>query len=210
MSRHQDDWDFGQFFGGFGRGPKGFGFGGPGPKGGWKNWGGPGGRRRAPVFESGELKFIILRLLREKPRHGYDVIKALEERMWGCYTPSAGAVYPTLQMLEDQGYVRAAETDGKKVYHITPEGERFLDENRHTLDDIFERLRDTVRDFAGGAMGDLNRAFSRLATTTYKRAWRGGPGHPALTRITEILNRAAEEIERAWDAPDHPQSPTPV
>jgi DNA-binding PadR family transcriptional regulator len=191
-----DDWDFGQFFGGFGRGPR-------GPRGSWKHWGGPGGRRRAPIFESGELKFIILRLLREKPRHGYDVIKALEERMWGCYTPSAGAVYPTLQMLEDQGYVRGVETDGKKVYHITSEGERFLDEHRHTLDDIFERLRETVRDFAGGAMGDLNSAFSRLAATTYKRAWRGGPGHPAIRRAAEILTRAADEIEKAWDAPEH-------
>jgi DNA-binding PadR family transcriptional regulator len=204
MSRHQDDWNFGDFFAGLGRG----GFG-RGPQGRWKQWGGHGPRRRAPIFESGELKFIILRLLKEKPRHGYDVIKALEERMWGCYTPSAGAVYPTLQLLEDQGYVRSAETEGKKVYHITPEGERFLEEHRDTLDDIFERLRDTVRDFAGGAMGDLNRSFSRLAATTYKRAWRGGPGNPALRRVVEILDRAAAEIERAWDEPESPTEPTP-
>jgi len=122
--------------------------------------------------------------------------------MWGCYTPSPGAVYPTLQLLEDQGYVRVAEAEGRKVYHITPDGERFLEEHRGTLDEIFERLRDTVRDYAGGAMGDLNGAFAHLAKTTYKRAWRGGPGHPTIKRVTEILNRAAAEIEQAWEQPE--------
>src|SRR5437762_4232075 len=93
-------------------------------------------RRRNQMFESGEVKFVILRLLREKPRHGYEIIKALEERMGGHYTPSAGTVYPTLQLLEDQGYVRAVETEGRRVYHITAEGEHFLDENRDVIDDI--------------------------------------------------------------------------
>jgi DNA-binding PadR family transcriptional regulator len=193
MARHRDDWDFGDFFGGVGSREW---------NAQWKEWANRARRRRAPIFESGELKFIILRLLKEKPRHGYEIIKALEERMRGCYTPSAGAVYPTLQMLEDLDYVRAVETDGKKVYHITPAGELFLEENRDTLDDIFERLRDTVRDFAGGAVGDLNGAFARLATTTYKQVWRNGPGHPAIKRVTEILRRAASEIEQAWDADD--------
>ena len=108
----------------------------------WKGWAGRGGRpRRAQFFESGEMKFVILRLLKEKPRHGYDIIKALEDKMGGCYTPSAGTVYPTLQLLEDQGHVRAAEVDGKKVYHITPEGERFLSEHHDVLEDILERVR---------------------------------------------------------------------
>src|SRR4051794_40871815 len=110
MNRHRDDWDFGELFSGFGSRDW---------NNRWKHWAGRGGRRRGPIFESGELKFIILRLLKEKPRHGYEVIKALEERMWGCYTPSPGAVYPTLQLLEDQGYVRGVDTEGKKVYHIT-------------------------------------------------------------------------------------------
>ena len=195
MSKSRDDWGFGEFFTGFGP----FGW-----KGSWGGRGGRPGRGRQQIFESGEVKFVILRLLKEKPRHGYEVIKALEERMWGCYSPSPGAVYPTLQLLEDQGYVRAVETDGRKVYHITADGERFLEEHRGTLDEIFERLRDTVRDYAGGAMGDLNGAFAHLAKTTYKRAWRGGPGHPAIKRVTEILNRAAAEVEQAWEAPDEP------
>jgi DNA-binding PadR family transcriptional regulator len=155
--------------------------------------------RRRHMFESGEVKFVILRLLREKPMHGYEVIKALEERLAGCYTPSAGTVYPTLQLLEDQGYVRSQEQDGKKVYHITPEGEKFLDENKSTLEDIFDRVRDTVRDFAGGRMGDLHRAFSRVSSATYKRAWRWGPDHPAMPRVIEILRKAADDIEAEWE-----------
>jgi DNA-binding PadR family transcriptional regulator len=76
------------------------------------------------------MRLVILRLIREKPMHGYEIIKALEEQFHGCYTPSAGSVYPTLQMLEDQGYVRIVEEGGKKIYHITPEGEAFLDNKK--------------------------------------------------------------------------------
>lgn len=191
MSKRNDDWGLGDILGfafdpfkfeaRFNRGSG--------------NW----GRRRRQMFESGEVKFVILRLLREKPRHGYDIIKALEERLGGCYTPSAGTVYPTLQLLVDQGYVRSEEQDGKKVYHITPEGEQFLDDNRDTLDDIFDRVRDTVRDFAGGRMGDLNQAFAKLSATTFKRAWRWGPDHPAMPKVIEILRQATADIEREWD-----------
>jgi DNA-binding PadR family transcriptional regulator len=156
-------------------------------------------RRRNQMFESGEVKFVILRLLKEKPRHGYEIIKALEEKLAGTYSPSAGTVYPTLQLLEDQGYVRVVEESGKKVYHITPEGEAFLEDNKDAVEDIFDRVRDTVRDFAGGPMGDLHQAFARVASITYKRAWRWGGSHPAVPRIVEILKRAADDIEKEWE-----------
>jgi DNA-binding PadR family transcriptional regulator len=146
------------------------------------------------MFESGEMKYVILRLLKEKPRHGYEIIKALEEKMGGWYTPSAGTVYPTLQLLEDQGYVRIVETEGKKVYHITPEGERFLEEHRETLDDILDRVRDAVRNVAG-SMGDLNEVFARLAGVAYRNAWRAGPEDERTRRMVEILRRALAEIE---------------
>jgi len=152
-------------------------------------------RRRNQFFESGEVKYVILRLLEEKPRHGYEIMKALEERLGGWYTPSAGTVYPTLQLLVDQGYVRAVETEGKKVYHITPEGEAFLHEHREVTDDIFDRVRDMVGGFAAGGMGDLNAAFARLAGQTYKNAWRVGPDSPVLARMAEALRKAAAEID---------------
>ena len=201
MGRRGAPWDFGDVFqAGFG--PGGFGFQ-------W-NTGGRRWRRRGGMFESGDMKFVILRLLKEKPRHGYEIIKSLEEKTWGWYTPSAGTVYPTLQLLEDQGYIKAADEDGKKVYHITREGERFLDEHRDVVDDITDRVRDAVRDFTGGAMGELNSAFGRLARATYKRAWRKGPEHPAVKRVAAILIKAAEEIDRAWDAEDGPQATPPA
>lgn len=189
MRKSCDDWGFGGDFpfGGNWRAQMGFG----GPR-------GRGGRRRTQMFESGEMKFVILRLLREKPRHGYEVMKALEEKFAGHYTPSAGTVYPTLQMLEDEGYVRAVDTEGKKVYHITPEGEKYLDEHRDVLDEIFDRVRETVRDFTGGGLGEVQGAFARLAATTFKRAWRLGPDDPALKQVAEILKKAADDIEAAW------------
>jgi len=173
------DWDFGDF--------RGWAFAWPRGRGRW----------RRQMFEAGEVKYVILRLIKEKPRHGYEIIKALEESMHGCYAPSAGTVYPTLQLLEDQGYVKAEEVDGKKVYHITPEGEKFLEEHRTTVDDILGRVRDAVRGFAGGAVGDLNHEMGRLAREAYSKAWRAGPDDELTKKIVEILRRAAAEVEAA-------------
>lgn len=160
------------------------------------------------MFESGEVKFVVLRLLREKPMHGYEIIRAMEERTGGCYSPSAGTIYPTLQLLEDEGYVRAEDTGGKKVYHITPEGEAYLDEHGDLVREILDRVRDTVRDLTGGRAGEMHEAFWHLATATFKRAWRRGPDDPALKRVTEILEKAAKDVERAWSgegsAESHP------
>lgn len=204
MCNKRDDWGFGA----------GFPFGGPG---GWAGaWagrgrGGPGrgGRRRSQMFESGEVKFVILRLLNEKPRHGYEVIRALEEKFGGFYTPSPGTVYPTLQLLEDEGYVRVVDTDGKKVYHVTPEGAKYLEEHRGVLDEIFDRVRETVREFTGGSSGDMHQAFAHLAAVTFKRAWRRGPEDPALARAAEILRKAAADIEEAFNPNPNPNPTTP-
>ena len=185
----RDDWDFGfeRIFGA-GFGPKAWAFC-------WPPEARHGrGRRRRQMFESGDMKYVILRLLKEKPRHGYEIIKALEEKMGGWYTPSAGTVYPTLQLLEDQGLVRIVEAEGKKVYHLTSEGEQFLEQHRDTLDDILDRVRDAVKS-VGGRIGDLNEVFARLAGLAYRQAWRAGPEDERTRRIVEVLKRAAEEIE---------------
>jgi DNA-binding PadR family transcriptional regulator len=188
--KKKDEWPFGHFFAG-GFGPRFWAFGGPGG-------GGEHRRRhrwRKQVFESGEVKYVILRLLKEKPRHGYEIMKELEEKLGGWYTPSAGTVYPTLQLLEDQGYVRVVEAEGKKVYHITTEGEAFLEEHRDVIDDIFARVREAVRGFTGGPMGEMSQAFARLASLAYGEAWRSGPGEGRAQKIVEILRKAAQEIE---------------
>ena len=150
--------------------------------------------KRGQMFESGEMKYIILTLVREQPRHGYDIIKALEERTGGCYTPSAGTVYPTLQLLEDQGYIRGAEMAGRKVYHITPEGEAFLDEHKNVVQDILDRVRDTLKHVAGGSMGRLNEAVAGLVGASYRAAWPRGQDAPQTDSIIKILTRATDEI----------------
>ena len=185
----RDDWDFSKLFAGFEPSM-------------WREWGAKsrhsGRKRREQMFESGEVKFVILRLLREKPRHGYEIIKSLEDSLHGWYTPSPGTIYPTLQLLEDQGLVRGVETDGRRIYHLTPEGEHYLDEHKGVLDDIADRLRDAVHDVAGGAMGELHTAFALVARATYPRVFKTGADHPALPRITQILKQAALDIEQAW------------
>ncbi len=85
-------------------------------------WRGP----RGSYYGRGNVKFAILDLLKEKPRHGYDIIREMEERSGGVYSPSPGVIYPTLQALEDQDFVKSAEQDGKKVYSITEAGLAYL------------------------------------------------------------------------------------
>jgi DNA-binding PadR family transcriptional regulator len=165
-------------------GPRGFAF--RGPRGG-------GGRRRQ-WFESGDMKYVILKLLRDKPRHGYEVMKELEERLHGCYSPSPGTVYPTLQWLEDEGLVESKEVDGKKVYAVTDAGRAFLDEHKDTVEDIFDRVRDAVDQALGGGMAELNQAVGRLVRRVYRTHWRARSDE-SRRKITEVLRKAAEEVE---------------
>jgi len=85
-------------------------------------WRGP----RGSYYGRGNVKFAILDMLKEKPRHGYDIIREMEERSGGAYSPSPGVIYPTLQALEDQDLVKSVEQDGKKVYSITEAGLAYL------------------------------------------------------------------------------------
>jgi DNA-binding PadR family transcriptional regulator len=104
---------------------------------GWGPW--RGGHGPGRVFGKGDLKYVLLDLLRDRPAHGYELIRALEERFRGFYSPSPGSVYPTLQLLEDLGYVTSTQQNGRKIYSITDEGRKFLEENRRSVDDIWGR-----------------------------------------------------------------------
>jgi DNA-binding PadR family transcriptional regulator len=137
---------------------------------------------------------VILKLLREKPMHGYEVMKALEEHTRGCYKPSPGTVYPTLQWLEDEGLVVAKDVEGKKVYEISDAGRRFLDEHRGTVEDIFDRLADTIERIVREPIADVNRAVGRVVSQAYKTAWRAGDDQARAKRVIEILEKAAEEL----------------
>src|SRR5271156_2755238 len=93
-----------------------------------------GGRRSGRMFDHGELRLVVLRLISERPRHGYEIIKEIEDRVSGTYSPSPGVIYPTLTMLEELGHATVAEADGKKLYAIPADGTAYLAANRTALD----------------------------------------------------------------------------
>jgi DNA-binding PadR family transcriptional regulator len=99
------------------------------------------GHFREVSFNKGDLKYVILDLLKEKPRHGYEIIRELEEQSHGTYKPSPGAVYPTLQMFEDMSYTTTTERDGKKIYTITEEGLKFLAESQESADEVRSHIK---------------------------------------------------------------------
>ena len=99
------------------------------------------GSRRRPSFQKGDLKYVILDLLKDKPRHGYDIIRELEELSYGFYKPSPGVIYPTLQMLEEMGYASSTEQEGKKIYSITEEGLKFLINQSNIADGVRRQMK---------------------------------------------------------------------
>ena len=168
----------------FGAGPFGF-------------WGPRHGRRQ--WFGSGDMKYVILKLLNEKPMHGYEVMKALEDRLRGCYSPSPGTVYPTLQWLEDESLVKSRDLEGKKVYEITDAGRKFLREHRDIIDEIFDRVKEALDETLGGGMDEMNRSVGRLVKEVYRRAWRA-EDQAERKRIIDVLKRATQELENLSSA----------
>lgn len=147
------------------------------------------------IFDRGDLKYMILELLRDRPMHGYEVMRALEETSGGAYTASPGSVYPTLQSLEDDGYVSSEEADGRKVYTITAEGREFLDSNQDRVEQILHRIADFAKHFSGAPMTDVTRSFVRLAHASFEQSIRRVGDEDSMDRLREILENAAREIE---------------
>jgi DNA-binding PadR family transcriptional regulator len=102
----------------------------------------------SPVFGHGRLRLYLLKLLDESPRHGYDVIRELEDRFMGLYSPSAGTVYPRLARLESEGLVTHTTEEGRKVYRITDAGKAELESRQGDLDDLEAEISGSVRDLA--------------------------------------------------------------
>lgn len=157
---------------------------------------GPRRRGRRSMFGKGDLKFVILRLLADKPMHGYQVMGALEEECGGWYKASPGSVYPTLQMLEDQGHLTVEEKDGKKVYSITDQGRDYLEENEEHVDTIFARFGVFSDDFKDD-MKDMYRSFMHLSKETFESAHKWTEDHSIMEEMREILDEAQEKIREA-------------
>lgn len=158
---------------------------------------GEGGPGHGRFFGRGEFKYIILELLKAKPSYGYEIIKAIEDRFHGFYAPSPGVVYPTLQMLEEMGYVTSAEAEGRKVYSITDAGLKFLEEQRDATDEMAERLGEWFRKGAGmewrEAVHDLKRSASRLQRLVQHEIRTADAGR--IARVRQVLADAYREIE---------------
>ena len=157
-------------------------------------------RVRWKWFERGDLKFAILALIEEKPMHGYEVMQALEEESSGCYKASPGSVYPTLQLLEDQGHVTSKDLGGRKVYSITEAGRDYLEENRDHVQHIFDRVSRFSNRFFGRDMSQLSRKFSRLARTTFQGAVGWIDDEELFGDMKSVLDRAVKDMDAAWDA----------
>ena len=156
-------------------------------------WGG-----RARFFESGEVRLAILSLLSEGPKHGYQLMKELEERSGGLYRASAGSVYPTLQQLEDEGLILAEQLEGKRVYRITEAGRAELAKDPEAVRRIWRRAEQWEEWGQFGnpeTMGALWCSVGPLMKAVWKAAGRTGRHPGNLDRIREILDRASHDLE---------------
>ena len=156
-------------------------------------------RRRWRWFERGDLKFAILALVAEKPMHGYEVMQALEEESAGSYKASPGSVYPTLQLLEDQGHLTSEDYGGRKVYSITDTGREYLSDNRDHVKRIFDRVAQ-FGDRLGRDMSALTRRLARLSRTTFQGAVSWFEDEELFSDMKAVLDRAVKDMDAAWDA----------
>jgi DNA-binding PadR family transcriptional regulator len=176
--------------------------------------GGPRGGHRGPfrggrLLADGDLRLIVLALLAEQPRHGYDIIRTLEERSSGAYSPSPGVVYPTLTFLEEAGYVTSASEGNKKVYAMTEDGRAHLEANRDAAErllqgmvrygermararDWFDRADEDAE--MPGAIAELNQARRALKRALAERF---DATEAEQRRIAGILERATAAIREA-------------
>lgn len=171
-----------------GRGRHGFG----GPWRGGRERGFGGGR----LFDAGDLKLVILKMLSEEPSYGYQLMKKMEERLAGGYSPSAGVIYPTLTLLEEEGLASAStSTDNKKVYTVTSAGLQFLEENKQRLEELFARLEEARGGFERGRSPEIMKAFMNLRGAVMARVFRGNVTAEQIRKITEAINAAAKAID---------------
>jgi DNA-binding PadR family transcriptional regulator len=148
---------------------------------------------RESSFQKGDMKYVILDLIKDKPRHGYEIIRELEEQSHGTYKPSPGAIYPTLQMLEEMDYISAMERDGKKIYTITEQGEQFLVERKDSADEVRSQMKHRWSFKNIGRMAMVMKEYHVLEHVL-------GQGFRSLDadkaqRIRQVLIGAIEEIE---------------
>ena len=156
---------------------------------------GRGGRRR--VFDSGELRLVLLKLIADEPRHGYELIRAIEELTGGSYVPSPGMVYPTLTMLDEMGHIAEAKSEGaRKAFAITEAGTSHLAERKEEVEALFARLAElaSLRERTDAA--PIRRAIGNLRAVLIHRLGRDGVQAQTVHDAVAIIDEAAQRIER--------------
>jgi DNA-binding PadR family transcriptional regulator len=152
--------------------------------------------RKGRVFDGGEVKLVILALVAEKSRHGYEIIKDLSRRVGIEYSPSPGIVYPTLTLLKKMNYASVREDHaGRKLYTITPEGKKFLAENKAGVDAIFARFGDSDRQWIG-RFSTVIRGMLNLQATVRLRLANRPATQEQIQVIVDALDAAAKAVER--------------
>jgi DNA-binding PadR family transcriptional regulator len=154
------------------------------------------GGRLGRVFDQGDLRYVLLHLIAEKPRHGYELIKAIEDKFGGMYSPSPGVVYPTLTLIEELGLVSVENAGGtRRLYALTAEGTAFLAANRALVDAILARMDEASRAYAGGPAPEIRRAWRNLEAALSIRLGRGPLDPEQVRAVAAIIDRAAAEVE---------------
>jgi DNA-binding PadR family transcriptional regulator len=151
-----------------------------------------GGGRGPKMFDSGAMRYVVLQLIADKPRHGYEIIKELETLSGGSYSPSPGAIYPLLSLMADMGHVDIVKDGNKKLYSILPEGQAFLDENRAMVDAYMARLTGNV----GEEGSDLRSLMHALKDAVISRGRGPRTTREHVEAIRAILKRAINDIQQ--------------
>lgn len=154
-----------------------------------------GGRRR--MFDGGELRLVLLKLIGDEPRHGYELIKAIEELTGGAYAPSPGVIYPTLSMLEDIGFIVERASDGaKKLFEATDAGRTHLAENADQVAELLARLEGVGEQRERTDKAPIRRSMGNLRVALQDRLSKGEFSDDTLHDIAALLDEVAQKIER--------------
>ena len=161
-----------------------------------RGWGGGGGRSRR-MFDGSELRLVLLKLIADEPRHGYELIKAIEELTGGAYAPSPGVVYPALTMLDEMELIAAQAADGaRKRFAVTDAGRAHLDEQAELVAALLARLEAIGAHRARGEGAPVRRALGNLRQAVQDRAGRPDASPDTLHDIAAIVDEAAQKVER--------------
>ena len=148
------------------------------------------------LFDSGELRFVILSYIAGKPAHGYEIMKGIAEQLGGAYAPSAGVIYPTLSQLEDEGLATVVAEGGKKLYTITEAGRKELEANKARIDALLGRIRQMGEAFGSGRSPQIMRAIHNFKLALKLRFAQGDLTPEQIAKIASIIDAAARDVEQ--------------